>query len=273
MARMDRLRVGPTVSKLRSQLRNWYVVGPAAYLVMLSPLRHALERSALARSVLTLRFRDGRTLRLQINDMQVYVEIFILDDYDIPDARWEDARVVVDAGANVGAATLWFATRCPQARILAIEPGAHTREVLRQNLAANGLNDRVEVIAAALGGEPGTAYLQTGGPSVLNHLTADTSDGEPVEMTTVDAIVRDHNLDSIDFFKLDCEGSEFEILLGDTDGWLPRVRTMVGEWHPSTSHTPEEIAGKLRDSGFDVEMEPHPTLAGFGNFTARRRAP
>src|SRR5579883_1485462 len=42
-------------------------------------------------------------------------------------------RVIVDAGANIGAASLYFATRFPEATILALEPEQSNFQLLRKN--------------------------------------------------------------------------------------------------------------------------------------------
>ena len=46
-----------------------------------------------------------------------------------------DVRVILDAGANCGAATVYFAHRCPEARIHAFEPGSEQRAILDRNTA------------------------------------------------------------------------------------------------------------------------------------------
>jgi FkbM family methyltransferase len=267
---MSRIRVGGTIDALRGQLRNWYVVGPLSWLVMLSPARRWLEESELSRKVITLRFRDGRTLRSQINDMQAFVEVFLLGDYEVEGLDWDSARVIVDAGANIGTASLWFAGRAPRARILAIEPGPTALAQLRRNLADNGLESRVDVVAAGLGGKNGKAFLQETPSSVLSHVVEYPEGAQEIELRRLEEILDENGLDEVDVLKLDCEGSEFDILLSSSPATLRRIGAIVGEWHPQDGRDAAEIETYLRGAGFEVVMTKHPELAGFGNFVALR---
>jgi FkbM family methyltransferase len=56
-------------------------------------------------------------------------------------------KTIVDAGANVGFTTLFFASQYPHARIIAIEPSPRSVELLRMNVA--GLPN-VTIVEAAL---------------------------------------------------------------------------------------------------------------------------
>lgn len=267
---MSRIRVGGTIYALRGHLRNWYAVGPLSWLVMLSPARRWLEHSEMSRRVITLRFRDGRTLCSQINDMQAYVEVFLLHDYEVEGLDWEHVRVIVDAGANIGTASLWFAGRAPQARILAVEPGAVALGLLRRNLADNGLESRVEVVAAGLGGRTGKAFLWESPASVLSRVVEDGDATQEIEIRRLDDLLDEHDVGEVDVLKLDCEGSEFDILLSSAAATLRRIGVIVGEWHPHDGRDEAEIEAHLRSAGFDVVMTRHPELAGFGNFVAKR---
>ena len=78
--------------------------------------------------------------------------------------------LVIDAGANIGLYTLFFAHLTgPTGRVVAIEPGARAAERLRENVEINHLG-HVEVIEAALGAEAGEATM-TVGFDVSNTLT------------------------------------------------------------------------------------------------------
>ena len=67
--------------------------------------------------------------------------------------------VIVDAGANVGAASIWFSTQFPEAHILAIEPNWENAELCRLNTRGR---PNVKMIEAAIGSEPGTSQSRRG---------------------------------------------------------------------------------------------------------------
>src|SRR5204862_6377803 len=63
--------------------------------------------------------------------------IFSGKDYPLPHLP-PDFRIhtIVDIGANVGAATLWFLNQAPEARAICFEPARENFECLRDNLAS-----------------------------------------------------------------------------------------------------------------------------------------
>jgi hypothetical protein len=65
-------------------------------------------------------FDKGRdvALRSGTSDMRCFEKIFLAEDYRTPFPV--EAKVIVDAGANVGMATLYYSYAYPNARIIAI---------------------------------------------------------------------------------------------------------------------------------------------------------
>src|SRR5262249_45258471 len=61
------------------------------------------------------------TLRGATTDVSCFEKVFIWSEYSLPFDH-SPPLVIVDAGANVGMATLYFANRYPTARILAMNP-------------------------------------------------------------------------------------------------------------------------------------------------------
>ena len=67
----------------------------------------------------------------------------------------------VDVGAYLGTATL-AALRSGFSAAVAVEPEPETVRLLRANVALNGVDERVRVVAAALSDQAGTAQLDLG---------------------------------------------------------------------------------------------------------------
>ena len=57
---------------------------------------------------------------------------------------------VVEAGCGVGGALLAAAARCPRSQFVGIERDPQAAPLARDNIALNGLNDRVQIIETAL---------------------------------------------------------------------------------------------------------------------------
>ena len=139
-------------------------------------------------------------------------------ELELLSGRLHPRFVFIDIGANVGAYSLFIASRAgPQARIIAIEPHPVVAERLEFNLAANALT-AVTVVRRALSDKQGEAELHAMpwnlGTSTIRagerpHLKAT---GFKVQTDTLLGVAGEAGLDHIDAIKLDIEGVEDLVL-------------------------------------------------------------
>ncbi len=73
-----------------------------------------------------------------------------------------DDTIIVDAGANIGAFTLFAARRAPAAKIVAVEPFPKTHARLTKTIAQNRLEDRVMTREWALAREDASRTMDDG---------------------------------------------------------------------------------------------------------------
>jgi hypothetical protein len=71
-------------------------------------------------------------LRVPSSDLDTFEQVFRNGEYDF---RASNPRFIIDAGANVGLASILFASRYPSARIIAIEPEQSNFDLLKENVA------------------------------------------------------------------------------------------------------------------------------------------
>ena len=131
------------------------------------------------------------------------------------------APVVFDAGANRGDWTKSLLTDLPsQAHVYAFDPAPTNIHELQQIT-----DSRVSVIPMALGKSEGEATLYSRAPgdgsgSLFNYREirhagpVEELAQETVKVTTLDAFIKQQGITSIDFMKMDLEGSEFAVLEG-----------------------------------------------------------
>ncbi|MDE3171799.1 MAG: FkbM family methyltransferase, partial [Gemmatimonadota bacterium] len=140
---------------------------------------------------------------------------------------------VIDAGANIGLAVLFFKALYPEARITAYEPDAGTFAILERNVVGNGLAG-VELVNAAVGERAGTAtfYTAAGGPAGGIGASLDPAWGG-VEGRAVRVVRLSEGLDGpVDLLKLDVEGAEYGVVRElVASGRLALVREAVIECH------------------------------------------
>lgn len=157
---------------------------------------------------------------------------------------------ILDGGANVGLASLYWRRLYPQARITAYEADPAIAAVLRANLDANGARD-VETVQAALWTADGRIEFQQEGSD--SGAVANGATGEGPVVTVPSLRLRDELLaeERIDLLKLDVEGAEAAIL-ADCRGALGAVRALlveIHEWEPARRRT-GAIVDLLAEEGF-----------------------
>ena len=188
-------------------------------------------------------------------------EVFIHQDYDF-DAGREDP-LILDCGANVGMATLFFTWRYPKAEVHAFEPDPGTFALLKRNLEQNRLT-RALAHRAAVCGRSGPVSLfrdesDPGSP------TMSTVRGRmPKDSTTVEGITLSEFMDQslpgrdVDLLKLDVEGAEASVI-GElaASGRIARVRTIIVEYHHHIGEEGSKLGsflGILEEAGFCYQL-------------------
>lgn len=161
---------------------------------------------------------------------------------------------IIDCGANIGTAVLFFKTLYPAADIVAFEPDPRAFEALEANVRDNHLAN-VSVHQSAVGGVDGRAALYVGPAMPGTGQASLYAPPEAVGTTEVDVVRVSGFVDRpVDFLKIDVEGAEMDVLrdLVET-GKLALVRQMVIEYHHHL-HPEEnrmsELFHVLEDAGF-----------------------
>lgn len=200
-----------------------------------------------------------------------------------------EGDVVLDVGANVGVAAVFFALHCGAGAVHCFEPVGPIVEVLRANV--RGLDACVVHpygLAAVEGAATITFYP---GSAAMSGLHADPAEDRALvrtvllnvgasereaedqlagrweaqelecELRTLSGFLREQGLERVDLLKVDVEKAELEVLAGIDDEHWPLIRQAVIEVHDVGGRC-AEIAAALAASGFDVHTEQEPVMRG-----------
>ncbi|HEY1435620.1 MAG TPA: FkbM family methyltransferase [Thermoanaerobaculia bacterium] len=209
-------------------------------------------------------------------DVWVLKETCLDRDYE-RDTRLEPDWTIVDVGAAMGDFTVHAARQCPNGIVYAFEPLPDSFARLEDHVRINGIGN-VRAFPEAIARAEGTLELYTVTGLSGQHRTAGDGSGAAapalsVPATTLGNAFARHGITRCDLLKLDCEGAEFEILLGLAPAVLARVARIVLEYHDHvTAHTHEELARRLEERGFDVTVRPNPAWRELGFLYAENRA-
>jgi len=229
------------------------------------------------RRPLDVTLSDGLRFRVRTRmDAWVLKETCLDRDYE-RDTRFEADWTVVDVGAATGDFTVHAARQCPSGTVYAFEPLPESFALLEDHVRLNGVRN-VRAFPEAIAAAEGTLELYTVTGLSGQHRTAGagasaTAPPIRVRATTLGSALDGHGIARCDLLKLDCEGAEFEILLGMPPEVLARIARIVLEYHDHvTEHTHEELARRLTERGFDVTVRPNPAWRELGFLYAENRA-
>lgn len=232
MSMLDRLRNSGT---LRSPL-----LAAARYL--LSPLRGGqglLRRAAYdAMPVPYLVTGHPEQFVVSTADKVIGRELFLHGEFDFPKLQTALAILareglpkpthLIDVGANIGTITIPAIKRGLMQTATAIEPHPQNLRLLRANLALNGIEDCVTVLAQAVGDRAdATLFLRESATNSGNHSI--DAEGIPVSSTRLDAMQLPPP--ELSLLWMDIEGYEGHALTG-AQSLLSAGVPLVSEFHP-----------------------------------------
>jgi FkbM family methyltransferase len=183
----------------------------------------------------------------------VMAEILLNGEYDALPGSLRPTTIM-DLGSHIGVSAGHFATKFPEARVLAVEPYPPTFARLQR--AAERLQNVQARCAAAsdhdgpvpLHVHPDAWVCSTSAPG-REHTAARTVS---VEGRTLDTLCRDFGVTRLDLLKVDIEGAEYEVLRAFSG--LAETRAVIGEFHPDLAGCSQEAFEGLFP-GFDVRFE------------------
>jgi FkbM family methyltransferase len=187
----------------------------------------AMERQEIAARNRVLRTESGFALVDTQNgpfwiperDLPTLAEMIQEQQHDIYGAGGRGVRagdVVLDCGANVGVYTR-HALSAGAKLVIAIDPAPSAVACLRRNFEAEIRTGRVIIYPKGVWSRDADLELTTNPAyaSAANSVAINRGDrGPTVPLTTIDAIVRELELDRVDFIKMDIEGAEAQALEG-----------------------------------------------------------
>jgi FkbM family methyltransferase len=164
--------------------------------------------------------------------------------------------LIIDCGANIGLATLYFKTLYPAARVLAFEPDPGTFELLKENVRANRLEGVTEINKALYDAEGSTElhYDPAGSGSLLMSLYGTLQGSRRVETVMLSRYIDE----PVDLLKMDIEGAEDAVLRDlSAQGKMALIRQLIVEYHhqlPGKQDGLAEFLGILSRNGFSYEI-------------------
>ena len=223
------------VNGISRYFRLWrHIANPGEYLLY-KGARHKRDFRFITKP-LPIRFCVPNSLYL------VFKEIFMTDVYEIDTLVGQLPKnpVVIDIGANAGFFAIQLLSKVDTATIYAYEPMPANIKALEQTLGQNTrLQQNIQLFQLAVTGKPLDQLDLFAEAEETNQVVASAFAGFnennirkiTVPCITFSEVIQRNNLEVIDLLKLDCEGSEYDIIYNTAPDLIQRINRMTVEVH------------------------------------------
>jgi len=160
--------------------------------------------------------------------------------------------LIIDAGANIGAASISFLSTYRKAKILAIEPEEGNLDLLNLNLQS--LN--ASIVPGAIASESGTLFLHDPGSGDWGFRVSEHKSGYAVKAHSINDLLKgslEH--DETPFIcKIDIEGGEQDLFCKNTE-WMakfPVIMIEIHDWMLPRKSISKNLFAAIGLGNFDV---------------------
>jgi FkbM family methyltransferase len=166
--------------------------------------------------------------------------------------------LIIDAGAHIGMATLYFKKLFPGAKVIALEPHPASHALLEKNIWDNNLED-VTSHQLALAEHAGqTTFWEDTSQhhwfSTAGFLPGAWNGQQKSSALTVTTVPLADFLDQpVECLKMDIEGAEWQVLSAAAP-LLPRIKHILVEFHPHSGQSLLKLVELLEKVGFTTSV-------------------
>lgn len=231
-------------SRLLSRLPNYVRrFGIRRGVVTMLQIERRLPRSSdKTRQVIVPGWRVPVSLRDSIGDHATFWQCVVLEQYRInhfPQTerlmrQYESALhrgeepLIVDCGANIGLASLWFANVFPKARIIAVEPDRDNFALLQQNVESYA--DRIIPVRGGIW--PTEGYVRivnpTAGSAAFRVVPCSQDHPDAIRTFTIPSLCAKVGAERPFIVKIDIEGAQSSLFSSHTE-WVGESSLIVLE--------------------------------------------
>ena len=166
---------------------------------------------------------------------------------------------IIDVGAYIGLSTIYFKSIYPDSKILAFEPNPYAKEILKENIFNNGLED-IEVLPYAIDSSEGKKDFfidvssdnwQSTGGFIENSWNGKVVNNTKIQVGTKK--LSNYLNRPVDLLKIDIEGIEDRVLK-ESEDYLDNVKNILIEYHPTKKKKLSKISDLLKRRNFKITI-------------------
>lgn len=172
-----------------------------------------------------------------------------------------NGKVLLDVGANTGSFSL--ISKFLDCYTYAFEPQSKVCKILESNIKLNKLEKKTTIIKVALSDKKSNSKLKLKIPNSNSGLASigevnanDKVKFEEVKVSSIDEVVRDYNIENVDFIKIDVEGFELNVLKGALNtisNYKPELLVEYSKTY-QCGYSPLELVRLLKKINYKIEI-------------------
>ncbi|MBK5210577.1 MAG: FkbM family methyltransferase [Flavobacteriaceae bacterium] len=177
--------------------------------------------------------------------------------------------VIIDIGANVGFFSLAAFSKYPKAKIYAFEPHPYCFKVLK-NYKQEFKRFDWNIFNQAVSNKNENIFLNTNNLEGFTTVTSVFKKSKDIKVFAVKAVsfdtfLEENKIDYIDFIKLDCEGSEYEILYALPKEKFKIIKSLCIETHKGENENQNlnSLNKYLKNVGYKTEILDEGNYSGY----------
>ena len=233
------------IFELKKDVKNWRI--PVLYYFGLRKKEEIIE------------FKNGiKCMMRNKSDSIAFFEVFFLKTNNYLDEfKIKEKDIVIDIGAHIGYFSIYSSQKAKNGKIFAFEPYNKSFEMLIKNLKINQINNvTTKNLGVTKKSGMDSLYLKKNS-AIGNSIYKNSESDSKIDIKTISLqdIIKNNDIQKIDFLKLDCEGAEYDILLNLDYQTLQKIDKIVSEMHPNIENFKiDDVKEFLALNGFDVKI-------------------
>lgn len=190
-------------------------------------------------------------------DFLTISEIFMLNLYSKKGFKIKERDVIVDIGSQIGVFTMLASKKASKGKVYGFEPIKDNFRLLKENVKLNGAKN-IKLSNLAVTDKKGKREIFVSENNAMHSFFEGFRGISKtfVKTTSLKNIVRENKIKKIDYLKMDCEGSEYDIIMNTPDNVLKIIKKIAMEYHNLDSKRNGYVIKKfLENKGFNVKCK------------------
>jgi FkbM family methyltransferase len=165
-------------------------------------------------------------LRAGTTDSAAFIHVFLYNDYALPFQK--EPKYILDAGANIGLTSVYWANQFPNATIISLEPEIGNYNALLKNTEQY---PNIKPMHVALWNKDTFIKIIDSGMGEWAFTVEETHNSNDIPAVCIESLCKKQGIPGFDIVKIDIEGSEKEVFENAESQWYLKTDVVVVETH------------------------------------------